>query len=233
MSTLSRRVGALAAGLAAALTITACGGSPAPAPPAAGPAPVPASDVTEYVGAVDGSEDLLIAFATQPGGAVEAYVCNGQGIWSTFTGTVAGDRIDLTSADGSNPSIIAATLADAGIDGTLTLDGQPRTFTTTKATGIGGLYDFTLAEDGTLSGVSERGNTFTGREDDGVFGGTFAIAGGEMRTLTTERVRRYDESFAGYRVVITDDAVARGNPKSGTRKSEGGTSFSCCYYVDF
>ena len=233
MSTRSR-IGAalLAAPVAALLALSGCGapagpgGQPLAAQPAADAAP---TGVQEFVGPV-GAGPFYIAVALRPGGAVEAYVCDGTGQAENFTGTLTGDTAQLTSADGDS-TLTARTSANT-VTGTFVRQGRPGDFAAPKVRGAGGLYDFDVTTAGSqvrLTGASRGGNTATTTISGNTATGTITLASGGTAPLDPMAGKSPDavNDFEAYRVLIADDGSRRGNPKPGARKVTGGSSFTC------
>lgn len=89
-----------------------------------------------FVGTVPGSNALL-ALTTSEGKA-DAYLCDSQALADWFRGAVYNGAFAATAKDGAQ---LQATVAPAGVDGTLTLPGgQPLAFHLVPATGDAGLY---------------------------------------------------------------------------------------------
>lgn len=112
------------------------------------------SRAREFVGKVDDRDDFLIAVLVEgegPDRTVEAYVCTeAEDATAFFPATPApGDALTLESEDGL--AQVQVTLAGRR-DGTVTLDGKERPFTTRPAKGLGGLYEWRFAADGTFTG---------------------------------------------------------------------------------
>ncbi|MBC3191214.1 hypothetical protein H7X46_09095 [Pseudonocardia sp. C8] len=228
----------IGAAVAALLAVGGCAGAaPAPTaspPAAAAPAAPAATGVQEFVGPV-GDGAFYVAFALKPGGAVEAYVCDGTGQAENFTGNVVGDRIQLTSADGD--STLTATSAPDRVTGTLVRAGATREFSVPKVNRAGGLYDLDAVVDGgtvRLTGTSRGGNVVTSEIRGATATGTIALVSGGTAPLDPMAGRTPPElnDFQAYRVLIADDGTRRGNPKPGARKTTTGGSYTCPYLID-
>ncbi|MDN5858474.1 MAG: hypothetical protein L0H84_07610, partial [Pseudonocardia sp.] len=165
---LTRTAGLTALLCAVALTLAGCVAGPPP--PAAPENVAPAGTVTEYVGTLDGVDPAaasaqpgayFLAIAVDGAGAVTGYMCDGSnfgdGTPETFSGRLAGDRLDLTSDTGG--ATLTATRSGSTIAGQVRLGDRTSPFTLTQAQGVGGLYLVTRAGD-VPRGESERGNRF-------------------------------------------------------------------------
>ncbi len=92
---------------------------------------------------------------------VKAYLGDGYAIDEWFTDTLTGDSFDLTSDGGAR--LMGELSSDAAF-GTATLsNGASISFEATPATGVGGLYNVSVYNDGRVSGTSERGGQLEGQ----------------------------------------------------------------------
>jgi hypothetical protein len=162
---------AVTAGTAvAAPPITAAQAAPGPAPDAAAAPPAAAPAVAEaaYTGRSAGNE-VTVALAVKDGKAV-AYVCDGKKVEAWFEGTLAGDDLQLSAADGK-PGI-AARVTDAATLGTVTVGGKDLPFAAEGVEAPAGLYEGRAAvrgvltrigwivdDDGKVTGVANTGGT--------------------------------------------------------------------------
>ncbi len=105
---------------------------------------------TTYVGQVEGS-NAYVAIVEQASGVV-AYLCDSDTIGLWFNGEAGTGSLDLTHQSGAR---LTAEKTATGYDGTVTLDGQPLTFTTAEASHPAGLWEgfaFAGAEDPAAAG---------------------------------------------------------------------------------
>ncbi|MCA1718856.1 MAG: hypothetical protein LC781_19205, partial [Actinobacteria bacterium] len=92
---------------------------------------------------------------------VRAYLCNGDEINEWFTGTASGNDLALSSESGGQ---LEGSLSPDASTGTINLeDGTSFPFKTELASGVAGLYDVTVSDDGQLRGSSEAGGRLEGR----------------------------------------------------------------------
>jgi hypothetical protein len=153
-----RRVLLLGTVVALITATTACGGSDEES----APDEAPDGRAVVYVGAVAFSGDRIAVDLARPRAdglqRVRAFVTDGtpEGDAEWFEGTATGGRMDMTSVTGK--ARLSGTAADARLDGTITLaDGTERRFHTIAATGGAGIYEVTVAPNGSFRGVSESG----------------------------------------------------------------------------
>jgi hypothetical protein len=155
---------------AAAPPITAAQAAPGPAPDAAPvpPAAAPAVAEAAYTGRSAGNE-VTVALAVKDGKAV-AYVCDGKKVEAWYEGTLAGEDLQLSAADGK-PGI-AATVTEAATLGTVTVGGKELPFAAEGVEAPAGLYEgrtvvrgvltrigWIVDEDGKVTGVANAGGT--------------------------------------------------------------------------
>jgi hypothetical protein len=138
-----------------------------PAPPAAAP-PVVAEKA--YTGRSSGDE-VTVAIAVKDGRAV-GYVCDGKKIEAWLEGTLAGDRLDLKSADGK--VTVTGAVDERKSVGDVTVNGKTWAYATDAVVVPAGLYEgrgnvdgvvtrigWVVENDGTVTG----GRTIEGRDD--------------------------------------------------------------------
>ncbi len=107
----------------------------------------------------------LVASGTEEEGEaqrqVRAYLCDGQSINEWFNeGSVEGNELNLRSEGGAR---LEGSLATEAASGTITLDdGESFTFTADLASGVSGLYDVNISDEGPLRGTSEAGGRIEG-----------------------------------------------------------------------
>jgi hypothetical protein len=136
----------------------------APAPPAAAPAVAEAA----FTGRSAGNE-VTVAVAVKDGRAV-AYVCDGKKVEAWYEGTLAGERLELSAAEG-RPGI-TATVTDAATLGTVTVGDEELPFAAKAVDAPAGLYEgrasvdgvltrigWIVDEDGDVTGVANSGGT--------------------------------------------------------------------------
>src|SRR5215204_2359841 len=123
--------------------IAGCGGSPQEGDGQQQQEPV----VGEFAGEVSDANAFVALVAGEPQDGeeareVRAYLCDGREINEWFRGTAEGNKLDLASE--------AST-------GTITLDdSESFIFTADPATGVAGLYEVVLSDNGQLLGTSQR-----------------------------------------------------------------------------
>ncbi len=119
-----------------------------------------------FVGEVPDTSAFIAIVADVPEGEgeereVKAYLCDGQTVSDWFTGSVVGNDLSLSSASEAqlegqlNPEAATGTITDP--------NGDSVSFEAPLATGIAGLYNVSVASDGTLSGTSETGGQMEGQ----------------------------------------------------------------------
>ena len=92
---------------------------------------------------------------------VRAYLCDGESITEWFTSRAQGNELDLISEDGA---LFEGILSAQASTGTITFkDERTLTYTAMLATGLAGLYDVTISEEGGVSGTSETGGFLEGQ----------------------------------------------------------------------
>jgi hypothetical protein len=144
-------------------------GPPAAAPPAAAPA------VAErvYAGRSAGNE-VTVAIAVKDGRAV-GYVCDGEKVEAWLEGTLSGDALTLSGADGApDAATVTATLTEGASLGAVTVDGTEWPFSAQGVEAPAGLYEGRA----TVRGVATRIGWIV--DGDGNVTGV-ANAGGQRR----------------------------------------------------
>ena len=120
-----------------------------------------------YAGKADRALVGVAVIAEQPAAEGQArrisvYVCNGTSLSVWLTGTTPGNEIDLRSTDGRfGAHVIVTALAASGKVGLS--GGSGFRFTVRRAVGVAGLFDLTIATNGTLQGASASGARLSGR----------------------------------------------------------------------
>jgi serine/threonine-protein kinase len=148
-------------------------GAPAPAEadPHAAPGPEPAAPAVveaAYTGRSAGNE-VTVALAVKDGRAV-AYVCDGKKVEAWYEGTLTGDELRLSGADGKQG--IEATVTEAAALGTVTVAGDELPFAAEGVEAPAGLYEgranvrgvltrigWIVDADGDVTGVANAGGT--------------------------------------------------------------------------
>ena len=158
---------AVTAGTAAAAPpVAAAQAGPGPAPDAAPPAAAPAVAEAAYTGRSAGNE-VTVALAVKDGKAV-AYVCDGKKVEAWYEGTLAGDELQLSAADGKQG--IAAKVTESATLGTVTVGDEELPFAAKGVKAPAGLYEgrasvrgvltrigWIVDEDGKVTGVANAG----------------------------------------------------------------------------
>jgi hypothetical protein len=124
----------------------------AAAPDAAAPAPqaaAPAVAEAAFTGRSAGNE-VTVAVAVKDGRAV-AYVCDGKKVEAWYEGTLAGEQLELSAAEG-RPGI-TATVTDAATLGTVTVGDEELPFAAKAVDAPAGLYEGRAAVDGVLTRI--------------------------------------------------------------------------------
>jgi hypothetical protein len=122
---------------------------------------------------------------------VKAYLCDGYIIDEWFTDTFTGNNFDLTSDGGAR---LMGELSSDAASGTVTLsNGASVSFEATPATGIAGLYNVSVYNDGQMSGTSERGGQLEGQigntpRPDGLYPVTGTITSPDDQSQNFEAV---------------------------------------------
>ena len=96
---------------------------------------------------------------------VRAYLCDGREVTEWFTGTATGNELDLSSEGGAR---LEGNLTPEASTGTITLEDGERSFdfTAELATGVAGLYNVTISDEGRVRGTSETGGQLEGQVTD-------------------------------------------------------------------
>jgi hypothetical protein len=156
---------------------------------------------------------------------VRAYLCDGQSINEWFNeGSVEGNELNLRSEGGAS---LEGSLATEAATGTITLDdGESFTFTADLASGVAGLYDVNISEDGQLRGTSENGGRLEGMvahqlEEDGLYPVASIVTAPEGQTLELVAVSD-DIEGGGYRWIVLEDGEVKGARKSVATGSSSG-----------
>ena len=127
-----------------------------------------------FVGSAQGEDEATDAFVAivaaspkergQEGRDVRAYLCDGERITEWFTSRAQGNALDLISEDGA---LFEGILSAQASTGTITFkDERTLTYTAELASGLAGLYDVTISEEGGVSGTSETGGFLEGQLDE-------------------------------------------------------------------
>jgi hypothetical protein len=111
--------------------------------------------------------------------------------------------------------------------GTISLDdGESFTFTADLASGVAGLYDVNMTEDGQLRGTSENGARLEGMvahqlEEDGLYPLAGIITAADGQTLELVAVSD-DIEGGGYRWVVLSEGAVKGARKNVATGSSSG-----------
>jgi hypothetical protein len=214
-------IGLMLVMLVALWLLVGCAGSPEDkskqqsTPPVAG----------NFVGEAPDADALVAIISSGPeqeGDAeheVRAYLCDGKTINEWFVGKASGNDLDLSSESGA--ARLKGTLTPETSTGTITLaDGRSLTFTANPATGVAGLYNVTVSDDGQLRGTSETGGRIEGRLGTQAASGYYPISGtltppgGGAQNFQASSTTAEAGDFRG--IVLTADRIR------GASKGEGG-----------
>lgn len=191
----------------------------------------PAAVSGSFVGKVEGAEIGVAVVAGEPAAEGQArtlsvYVCDGRALSLWFTGQAAGNQADL-STDGVSATVVVRA---EGTSGTIALSGGRKlAFTALPASGAAGLYNVTVAANGTVRGTSETGSELTGQlaaseAPDG--GPVVATASSGDQDVKLEALARQVRPGA-YRWIVTSDRKVYGaNSKGPSAGGVGGPSVS-------
>ncbi len=119
-----------------------------------------------FVGEVPDAGAFVAIVADVPEGEgdereVKAYLCDGQTVSDWFWGSVVGNDLSLSSDSGAQ---MEGQLTPDAATGTITdPSGDSVAFEASLATGIAGLYNVSVASDGTLNGTSQTGGQMEGQ----------------------------------------------------------------------
>jgi hypothetical protein len=150
---------------------------------------------------------------------------NGNAEW--FEGNASADRFQLTSTSGN--ATIEGTIEPLETDGTITLaDGTPRNFFTRPAGDGAGVFEITVAPDGSWEGTSLDGATLTAEQTGPYVEGSVVTTNGQKYEFRhNDLTRRLGYSTQGgapdtYTTVVTRQATeiqGRGGDVKGGRPS--------------
>ncbi len=149
---------------------------------------------------------------------VKAYLGDGYIIDEWFTDTLTGNSFDLTSDGGAR---LRGELSSDAAFGTATLsNGASVSFEATPATGLGGLYNVSVYNDGRVSGTSERGGQLEGQigntpRPDGLYPVTGTITSPDDRSQNFEAVCDTNRA-ADIRLIALASGQMRGANNFGT-----------------
>ena len=149
---------------------------------------------------------------------VKAYLGDGYIIDEWFTDTLTGDSFDLTSDGGAR---LMGELSSDAAAGTATLsNGASVSFEATPATGVAGLYNVSVYNDGRVSGTSERGGQLEGQigntpRPDGLYPVTGTITSPDDRSQNFEAVCGTNRA-ADIRLITLAGGQMRGGKNFGT-----------------
>ncbi len=183
------------------------------APPVAGHFVGPTSDPDTFV--------VVVADEAEQGEdqrTVKAYLCDGYIIDEWFTDTVTGDSFDLTSDGGAR---LMGELSSDAASGTATLSNEASvSFEATPATGVAGLYNVSVYNDGQMSGTSERGGQLEGQigntpRPDGLYPVAGTITSPDDRSQNFEAVYGTNRA-ADIRLIALASGQMRGGNNFGT-----------------
>ena len=149
---------------------------------------------------------------------VKAYLGDGYIIDEWFTDTVTGDSFDLTSDGGAR---LMGQLSSDAASGTATLSNRASvSFEATPATGVAGLYNVSVYNDGQMSGTSERGGQLEGQigntpRPDGLYPVSGTITSPDDRSQNFEAVCGTNRA-ADIRIIALASGQMRGGNNFGT-----------------
>ena len=181
----------------------------------AGTPPAVAGDI--YVGL---AEDGATAVALLVGQSeARAYFCDGRELSGWLVGSRSGDGLLLQTEEGVE---MTATLANERITGAIRFgDGTSLAFRAEPATGIAGLYDATVAEDGRVTGRSTDGLRIVGAIIPGfagesrVFVGIIELPDGGAYPIGAPVLG--DEGPTELRLIVQADGRLVGSSRTGNK----------------
>jgi hypothetical protein len=181
-----------------------------------------------FVGSAQGEDEATDAFVAivaagpeergQEERNVKAYLCDGESVTEWFTSTTQSNELDLFSEDGA---LFEGNLSTEASTGTIILeDDRTLTYTAELATGVAGLYDVSISEEGRVSGTSETGGLLEGQlgeeeqQRDGeelrpIRGSFTSAEGQEVRFEVLGRESAPEE----YRWIVLEDGQVKGAKK--------------------
>ena len=180
-----------------------------------------------FVGSAQGEDEATDAFVAivaagpeergQEERNVKAYLCDGESVTEWFTSTTQSNELDLFSEDGA---LFEGNLSTEASTGTIILeDDRTLTYTAELATGVAGLYDVSISEEGRVSGTSETGGLLEGQlgeeeqrgeEELRPIRGSFTSAEGQQAGF--EVLVREPEPEE-YRWIVLEDGQVKGAKK--------------------
>jgi hypothetical protein len=180
-----------------------------------------------FVGKASDEDALVAIVAASPDEAegqerdVRAYLCDGKRVSEWFTGKADGNELNLLSEGGAR---LEGNLSPEVSTGTITLkDDRTLTYTADLATGIAGLYNVTVSNEGRVRGTSETGGLLEGQigeepleepeEKEGAYLITGTITSPDGQTLDWGVLSASGPTENEYRYVVLEDGQIRGARK--------------------
>jgi hypothetical protein len=212
----SRSVAALVSMLVVGLLAVGCvgpGQEEKSAPPVAG----------HFVGATSDPDTFIAVVADEAKQGedqrtVKAYLGDGYTIDEWFPDTLTANSFDLTSDGGAR---LTGELSSDAASGTATLsNGASVSFEATPATGVAGLYNVSVYNDGQVSGTSDGGGQLEGQigntpRPDGLYPVTGTITSPDDRSQNFEAVYGTNRA-ADIRLIALASGQMRGGNNFGT-----------------
>ena len=158
---------------------------------------------------------------------VRAYLCDGRDVTEWFTGTASGNELDLSSESGAR---LQGNLTPEASTGTITLEDGERffDFAAELATGVAGLYNATVSDEGQVRGISETGGEIEGQvaDEPQAEGGGYPVSGTitspDGETQDFEAFASSDEAGEEFRWIVLEDGEVKGASKSAATGSSSG-----------
>jgi hypothetical protein len=120
-----------------------------------------------FVGKLAGSGEFVAVVSAPPAKgqdrrAVTTFVCDGEQVCESFSGTAKGNEVTVESEDGKRQAEV--TLTQKGANGSVELpEGKTGRYNAREAAATAGLYDLTVSPRGKVTGASAAGVGLTGR----------------------------------------------------------------------
>jgi hypothetical protein len=175
-----------------------------------------------FVGKLASSGDFVAVVAAPPAKgqdrrAVTTFVCDGEQVCESFSGTAEGNDVTVKSEDGKRQAEV--TLTQKGANGSVELpEGKTGRYNAREATATAGLYDLTVTPRGRVTGASAAGVGLTGRITLPPPGtGRLKLADGTRLRFEVTANRSGEPALrpGQLRLIVLPEGEARGAGKSG------------------